>query len=95
MEHALKQERPTQSPRVTPTEDSLVRRWAFGAGVTLLVLAVVVAVAAPDLMSHAPLLFGWSVGAIAVVVAYAAARGMRRRSTVRQSRRMRHWISAD
>ena len=94
MEHELKQKRPTQSPGVAATEDSLVRRWAFGGGITLLALVVVVALAAPEMMSRIPLLVGWSVGATAVVVAYAVARGMRRRSTSDQSRRMRRFISS-
>jgi peptidoglycan/LPS O-acetylase OafA/YrhL len=94
MEHALKQERSAESPRITPTEDSLVRRWAFGAGVTLLLLVVVGALAAPELISRTPLLLVWSLGACAVVVAYAVARGMRRRSAGGQSRRMRRFISS-
>jgi hypothetical protein len=94
MKDALTQERSTKAAHAVTATGSLVRRWAFGAGVTLLVLVVVTAVAAPDLMTRAPLLLGWSVSAIAVVVAYAAARGMHRRITGRQSRRMRHFISS-
>ena len=94
MKDVLTKERPTRAVHAVTTAGSLVRRWAFGAGVALLALVVVTAVAAPDLMSQAPLLFGWSAGAIAVVAAYAAARGMHRRVTGRQSRRMRHFISS-
>jgi xanthine/uracil permease len=93
MKDALTQERPTMPAPAVTAAGSLVRRWAFGAGVALLALVVVTAVAAPDLMSQAPLLFGWSAGAIAVVIAYVAARWVHRRATNHQSRRMRRWIS--
>jgi len=94
MKDVLTQERPTKAVRAVTATGSLVRRWAFGAGVALLVLVVVTAVAAPDLMSQAPLLFGWSAGAIAVVVVYVAARWVHQRAKNHQSRRMRRWISS-
>jgi hypothetical protein len=94
MKDALTQEPQASAVHAVAPAGSVVRRWAFGAGVSLLALVVVAAVAAPDLMLQVPLLVGWSVGAMAVVVAFIAARWVHQRSTSRQSRRMRHWISS-
>jgi uncharacterized membrane protein YdcZ (DUF606 family) len=95
MQKVLTKEPSAQTAHFNSTMGPLIRRWAFGAGTALLVIVAVVSVAAPDLMTHAPFWFGWSAGALGVVAAYVVARGQRRRSPGRQSRRMQRFVSCD